>query len=97
MALIDYPKPSLDDFIKTCTPLAIIESLEADIRAHVDSIAAALLVYVASNDPVENLARFLQADEHFLGVVLALTNLSQEKLLRILSAERFAKGDYELE
>jgi hypothetical protein len=94
MALIDYPKPALEDFIKTCTPLAIIESLEADIRARVDSIAAALLVYVASNDPVENLARFLQADENFLGVVLALTNLSQEKFLRILSAERFAKGDY---
>lgn len=59
-----------------------------------NSIASALLDYQPSNNPAENLARFLQADANFLGIVLALTNLSQEKFLRILSAERFAKGDF---
>jgi hypothetical protein len=36
----------------------------------------------------------LQVDENLLGVILALANLSQEKFLRVLSAERFAQGDY---
>lgn len=88
------PKPSLQTFIETCTPLAIIEPLEAEFRVRVDSIASALLNYTASDDPLDNLTRFLKADRNFLGVILALTNLSQEKFLRILSAERFAKQDY---
>ncbi|NWG16085.1 MAG: hypothetical protein HXY41_05560 [Chloroflexi bacterium] len=88
------PKPSLQEFIETCTPLAIIDSLEAEFRTRVDSITNALLNYAASGEPVENLARFLQADRNFLGVILALTNLSQEKFLRILSAEHFANRDF---
>jgi hypothetical protein len=92
--LICPPKPSLQDFIETCTPLAIIEALEEEMSARVTSIAGALLEYQTTDDPLENLARFLQADANFLGIVLALTNLSQEKFLRILSAERFATGDF---
>jgi hypothetical protein len=92
--LICPPKPSLEEFIETCTPLAIIESLEQEMSTRVSSIAAALLDYQPSDDPVENLARFLQADANFLGIILALTNLSQERFLRILSAERFARGDF---
>ena len=46
-------------------------------------------------DPVENLSRFLKADRDFLGIILALINLSQEKFLRILLAESFAKNDFE--
>lgn len=87
-------KPSLQEFIESCTPLAIIDSLEAEFRDRVDSITNALLNYTASGEPIENLARFLQADRNFLGVILALTNLSQEKFLRILSAERFANRDF---
>jgi hypothetical protein len=97
MSLTLIPKPSLTDFIKTCTPLAIIPSLEEEMRQRVEAIASALLAYSASDDPVENLVSFLQADPNFLGVILALTNLSQEKFLRILSAERFANNDFDTE
>ncbi len=94
MTLTLHPKPTLDAFIRTCTPLAIIEPLEAEFEQRINAIADAMLQYEGRNDPVENLIRFLKADRDFLGIVLALTNLSQEKFLRILSAERFANGDY---
>lgn len=97
MSLLLPPKPSLQTFIETCTPLAIIESLEAEFRVRVESIANALLNYSPNDEPLENLTQFLQAHESFLGVILALTNLSQEKFLRILSAERFARNDFERE
>jgi len=94
MALRYYPKPSLEDFIKQCTPLAIIDSLEQEFRERVGAITAALLNFEPSGNPVDNLSNFLKADADFLGVILSITNLSQEKFLRILSAERFAKHDY---
>lgn len=94
MLLTLLPKPSLQAFIETCTPLAKVDVLEQAYRERVDSIAAALLRYVSTDDTVENLSRFLKADTNFLGIILALTNLSQEKFLRILSAERFARGDF---
>lgn len=97
MILTCPPKPSLDAFITTCTPLAIIDSLEAEFQQRVDAIANALLSYQSAADPVANLAGFLKADTNFLGIILAFTNLSQEKFLRILSAERFAQNDYGLE
>lgn len=89
-----YPKPDIDDFIRSCTPLAVLPDLEREIQGRVDAITSALMVYDDVVDPVENLASFLRADQNFLGVILALTNLSQEKFLRILSASRFATGDY---
>lgn len=94
-SLICPPKSSLDEFIKTFTPLARIDSFEAEIRQRVELIAAALLNYEPTTDPVENLSRFLKADRDFLGIILALINLSQEKFLRILLAESFAKGDFD--
>ncbi len=94
MMLTLYRKPTFEQFIETCTPLAVIEPLEVEIRQRIDSIAAALLTFQPTDDPLENLTRFLQADKNFLGIVLALTNLSQEKFLRILTAERFANDDY---
>jgi hypothetical protein len=97
MPLIILPKLSLNEFIATCTPLAIIPSLEQEIQQRVDAIASALLGYSGSDNPVENLAGFLRADEDFLGIILALTNLSQEKFLRILTAERFTQRDFERE
>jgi hypothetical protein len=81
-------------FIESCTPLAIIDSLEAEMQARVDAITSALIGYTVSDDPLESLSRFLAADADFLGVALALTNISQEKFLRILSAERFSRGDF---
>ena len=97
MTLTLLPKPSLEDFIQTCTPLAIIESLEDEMRQRVEAISTALLEFSTFTDPVANLTRFLQTDDNFLGVILALTNLSQEKFLRILSAERFANQDFKRE
>ncbi len=88
------PKPSFDDFIKTCTPLLRIPELEAQIKDRVRTIVSDLLNFQSTDDAVQNLKQFLQRDENFLGVLLALTNLSQEKLLRILAAQRFANKDY---
>ena len=87
-------KPSLEAFIQTCTPLAIIPTLEAEMQHRVANIASSLLTYQPNDDPVSNLARFFQSDRDFLGIALSLTNLSQEKFLRILSAERFAHSDF---
>jgi hypothetical protein len=71
--------------------------LEEEYRSRVETIAASLLQYASVDDPAENLAQFLKTDRNFLGIILALTNLSQEKFLRILSAERFANSDYNSE
>ncbi len=87
-------KPSLSDFVKTCSPLYRIPELEQAMRVRVEEIVNELLAFEPEIDPVQNLTRFLQKDPNFLGVLLALTNLSQEKFLRILTAERFATGDF---
>jgi hypothetical protein len=90
-------KPELETFIPTCTPLAIIPTLEYEMQARVENIAKALLGFEQTANPIDNLAKFLRADSDFLGIILSLTKLSQEKFLRILSADRFAKGDFERE
>ncbi len=87
-------KPSFEEFIQTCTPLLKIPALEEAMRARVRGIVADLLNFRPNADPAKNLKQFLQRDENFLGVLLALTNLSQEKFLRILSAQRFSIDDY---
>ncbi len=87
-------KPALDDFITTCSPLYKIPELEQSMRQRVEDIVRDLLAFEPEADPTKNLTRFLQKDPNFLGVLLALTNLSQEKFLRILTAERFAQGDF---
>lgn len=94
MMLTPDPKPAFDQFIKTCTPLLRIPELEQNMKARVRCIVSELLNFQPESDPTQNLKQFLQKDENFLGVLLALTNLSQEKLLRILTAQRFAKQDY---
>src|SRR5579859_5907779 len=93
------PKPSLEKFIQSCTPLAILPSLETAMEQRVEAIAHALTKhqFQANASPTENLVTLLKADESFLGVLLALTNLSQEKFLRILTAERFVQGDFGVE
>jgi hypothetical protein len=94
MTLTLTPKPTLEEFIQTCTPLAVIPTLEHEFELRVASISASMRLYQPQLDPSENLAQFLQADVSFLGIILALTNLSQEKFLRLLSAERFANDDF---
>ena len=88
------PKSSFDDFIKTCTPLLKIPELEDLIRERVRNIVSGLLNFESSTDPAQNLKQFLQKDKNFLGVLLVLTNLSQEKFLRIITAQRFASQDF---
>lgn len=67
------------------------------MRTRVQDIVRDLLAFTPKTNPIEALTQFLQADPNFLGVLLALTNLSQERFLRILTAERFATGDYGVE
>ncbi len=95
--MILKPKPTLDEFIKNCTPLLKIPELEKEMRERVQGIVAELLNFEPQADSVSNLKRFLKRDENFLGVLLALTNLSQEKFLRILTAQRFAENDFGVE
>ncbi len=69
------------------------------MHEQVERIANALGAYQHqhTDNPIDDLAALLKADKSFLGIVLALTNLSQEKFLRILSAERFAQNDFDVE
>jgi hypothetical protein len=89
-------KLEFEDFLKTCTPLLRIADLEDEMRRRVAGIVQSLLGFQTSSDedPVQKLKQFLRRDADFLGVLLALTNLSQEKFLRIITAQRFAAGDY---
>ncbi len=90
-------KPSFEAFISTCTPLMKFPELEVLMRQRVEGIVRSLLGFQADDDPVQRLTQFLRQDQDFLGVLLALTNLSQEKFLRIITAQRFAAGDYKPE
>ncbi len=49
--MIRKSKPSLDDFIKTCTPLLRIPELENEMRARVREIVAELLNFESDEDP----------------------------------------------
>lgn len=95
-AYLDTPpqKLTLEDFVHTSTPLAVLPELEAAIYERVEVISTRLSEYQGEDDPVNHMAGLLREDEDFLGVILALLNLSQEKFLRILTAARFARQDY---
>ena len=88
---------SFDEFIRTCTPLVKFPELEDAMRQRVQSIVRNLLGFQPNDDPVQRLTQFLRQDKDFLGILLALTNLSQEKFLRIITAQRFATKDYKPE
>jgi hypothetical protein len=87
-------KPSFEEFVKTCTPLYRNPSLEREMEQKVESIVSDLFDFESDKAGEELLAEFLRRKPEFLGVVLAMANLSQEKFLRILSAERFLNHDY---
>lgn len=76
-------KPTFNEFIESCTPLLKIPELETQMRERVRSIVKELLDFKPNTDPAKNLKQFIQEDQNFLGVLLALTNLSQEKFLRL--------------
>jgi hypothetical protein len=88
------PKPDLESFIQSCTHFLVIDELEHEMETRVTAISQALLSYQHQGNPSENLANFLRADSDFLGVIINLMGLSQEKFLRLLSAKRFAEGDF---
>jgi hypothetical protein len=94
MVLRCPPKPDLETFITTCTPLYSLPPLEEEIQARVEAIRDSILRHQPLDNSPESLATFLQAEPDFLGVILGFANLSQEKFLRLLSAERFAQGDF---
>lgn len=85
---------NFEEFVKNCTPLLKIPALEAQMRERVRAIVKDLLHFQPNEDPADTLKQFIQRDQNFLGVLLALTNLSQEKFLRILTAQRFAAKDF---
>lgn len=97
MVLKPDAKPTFEEFVEGCTPLLKIPDLEARIRERVHAIVKELLDFRPNKNAAKNLKQFIQKDENFLGVLLALTNLSQEKFLRILTAQRFAAKDYKPE
>lgn len=94
--LILESKPAFEEFIKRFTPLYKDAELEDDFFRAVENTAQALLNFqkASEQDQTHTLISFLRAEPEFLNIVLSLTNLSAEKFKRILSAERFAQGDY---
>lgn len=93
-SMILKKKPSFEEFIQTCTPLLKIPALESQIRERIREIVKGLLNFQGGEDPSYTIKTFIQKDENFLGVLLALTNLSQEKFLRVITAKRFAEKDF---
>ncbi|HHE47169.1 MAG TPA: hypothetical protein ENL08_05670 [Bacteroidetes bacterium] len=90
-------KIGFDEFICTCTPLLRIPELEEEMRQRVQRLVDGLLDFEPSGNRTDDLVEFLRRDKDFLGVLLALTNLSQEKLLRVITAKRFADNDFKPE
>ena len=68
--------------------------LEEEMKNRVRAILTQLIDFTSSKDAQDNLRVFLQRQKDFLGIVLNMAGMPQEKFLRILSAERFARGDY---
>lgn len=67
------------------------------MKQRVENILREVIDFTSGGDAQSSLQSFLQQQQDFLGIVLNMAGLPQEKFLRILSAERFAKGDYENE
>jgi primosomal protein N'' len=94
MTLSLFPKSTLQDFRRSCTPLANIPSLENRYEQRVMEVKHAVFSFHATDDDIDALARFLRTDQDFLGIILALTNISQEKFLRLLTAQRYTRNDF---
>ncbi|MCH9757824.1 MAG: hypothetical protein K0U19_01800 [Proteobacteria bacterium] len=86
-------KIPFDDFIKSCAHFLIMPELEARMNCRIEGILKQLLDFT-SNGAQGNLQVFLQKEKDFLGLMLNVTGIPQEKFLRILSAERFSQKDY---
>lgn len=88
------PDVTFDEFVATCTPLAKFPDFEAQMKERVCAIVARLLKFEYESEGTEGLIAFMQEDLDFLKLLLKMVNLSQEKFKRVISADRFARGDF---
>ena len=87
-------KATFEDYVASCTPLLKLPAFEAEMRNRVCEIAGRLVGFDYDSDPANSLIAFMREDIDLFKVLLKMTNLSQEKFKRIISAERHARGDY---
>ena len=87
-------KATFDDYVASCTPLLKLPEFEEEMRQRVCGIAGRLIGFDYDSDPLTGLIGFMREDLDLFKVLLKMTNLSQEKFKRIISAERHARGDY---
>lgn len=87
-------KASFDDFYKSCSHFLIMPELESQMKRRVEGIMQQIISFSSDNGGQNNLRDFLQNEKDFLGIMLSMAGMPQEKFLRILSAERFTHGDY---
>ena len=85
---------SFDQFVTTCTPLVKFPEFEHEMRQRVCDIVGKLLGFQYASDDSSTLVTFMREDLDFFKVLLKMSNLSQEKFRRVISAQRFARGDY---
>lgn len=85
---------TFDEFVKTCTPLVKFPEFEDAMRQRVCEIVNRLLGFDYESDDAGSLVSFMRADLDFFKVLLKMGNLSQEKFRRVISAQRFARGDF---
>ena len=87
-------KATFEEYVASCTPFLKIPELEAETRAKVCGIVEKLLGFTPESDPEANLIKFMRQDPDFLRVLLAMTNLSQERFRRVVAAEKHGRGIY---
>ena len=85
---------TFEEFVKTCTPLVKFPEFEDAMRSRVCEIVNRLLGFDYESDDAGSLVSFMRADLDFFKVLLKMGNLSQEKFRRVISAQRFSRGDY---
>ena len=85
---------SFDQFVTTCTPLVKFPEFEDEMRQRVCKIVSRLLGFDYESDDSASLVAFMREDLDFFKVLLKMSNLSQEKFRRVISAQRFARGDF---
>lgn len=85
---------TFNEFVKTCTPLIKFPEFEETMRQRVCEIVTRLLGFDYESDDASSLVSFMRADLDFFKVLLKMGNLSQEKFRRVISAQRFARGDF---
>jgi len=73
------PKLSLNEFIRTCTPLASILPLEDRFEQRVADLIDAVTHFEPSEEEISTLIQFLRADRDFLGIIVTAAPVSHYK------------------